>query len=73
MAPLPKRRNKNKKPVVTESQKYFKIGQKIYHKKFGKGIVLNVDGKGKEAKLSISFSGGQLKKIIGTYVTMGEI
>ncbi len=73
MAPRPKRRNKTKKPVVTESQKYFRIGQKIYHNKFGKGVVLNVDGSGKEAKLSISFSGGQLKKIIGTFVTTGEI
>ena len=73
MAPRPKRRKKNKKPIVTESQKYFKIGQKIYHSKFGKGVVLNVDGTGKEAKLSISFSGGQLKKIIGTFVTTGEI
>ena len=73
MAPRPKRRNKTKRPVVTESQKYFRIGQKIYHNKFGKGVVLNVDGSGKEAKLSISFSGGQLKKIIGTFVTTGEI
>nr|MDA3814122.1 ATP-binding domain-containing protein [Candidatus Cloacimonadota bacterium] len=73
MAPRPKRRNKNKKQVVTETQKYFKIGQKIYHNKFGKGVVLNVDGAGDDAKLSISFSGGQLKKIIGTFVTTGEI
>lgn len=73
MAPRPKRRNKNNKPVVTENRKYFRIGQKIYHSKFGKGVVLNVDGTGKEAKLSISFSSGQLKKIIGTFVKTGEI
>jgi len=73
MAPRPKRRSKTNKTVVTENQKYFKIGQKIHHSKFGKGVVLNVYGKGKEAKLSISFSGGQLKKIIGTYVTTGEL
>ena len=73
MAPRPKRRYKNKKPVITENQKYFKIGQKIYHNKFGKGVVLNVDGSGRNAKLSISFSSGQLKKIVGTFVTMGEL
>ncbi|MBT4576031.1 MAG: UvrD-helicase domain-containing protein [Candidatus Cloacimonetes bacterium] len=72
MAPRPKRRDNTNKPIVTESQKYFKIGQNIYHNKFGKGVVLNVDGTGKEAKLSISFSGGQLKKIIGTFVTTEE-
>lgn len=71
IAPRPQRRKKPKKPIVTENQKYFKIGQKIHHQKFGDGVVLNVDGIGKKAKLSISFSNGQLKKIIGTYVTMG--
>jgi len=72
IAPRPIRRKKPKKPVVTENQKYFKIGQKVNHKKFGNGVVLNVDGSGKEAKLSISFSSGHLKKIIGTYVSTGE-
>lgn len=72
VAPRQTRRKRPKKPVVTENQKYFKIGQKVNHKKFGNGVVLNVDGTGKEAKLSISFSNGQLKKIIGTYVSTGE-
>ncbi|MBN1948129.1 MAG: UvrD-helicase domain-containing protein [Candidatus Cloacimonetes bacterium] len=51
-----------------ENEKYFKIGQKIAHSKFGKGVILNVDGTGKDAKLTISFAGGHLKKIIGTFV-----
>jgi ATP-dependent DNA helicase UvrD/PcrA len=54
--------------VVIESEKYFKIGQKIKHDKFGKGVILNVDGKGQDAKLTISFSGGLLKKVVGTFV-----
>jgi hypothetical protein len=40
----------------------------VSHKKFGKGIIINVDGKDKNAKLTISFNNGELKKIIGTYV-----
>lgn len=61
---------KKKRAVTTvrESEKYFKIGQKIAHSKFGKGVILNVDGKGEDAKLTISFSTGQLKKIVGNYV-----
>ena len=64
---------KAKKPVNTssiilESEKHFKVGQKIAHNKFGKGVILSVNGKGKDAKLTISFSGGMLKKIIGTFV-----
>jgi DNA helicase-2/ATP-dependent DNA helicase PcrA len=54
--------------VTVEAEKYFKIGQKIAHDKFGKGVILDVNGKGKDAKLTISFSNGKLKKIIGTFV-----
>ncbi len=69
-APRYKASDKSKK-VVLENEKYFKIGQKIYHDKFGKGVILNVDGKGNDAKLTISFSDGKLKKIKGTYVKAG--
>ncbi len=55
------------KPVL-ESQKHYKVGQKIAHQKFGKGVILNVDGRGNDAKLTISFANGQLKKIIGSFV-----
>ncbi|MDY6914994.1 MAG: UvrD-helicase domain-containing protein [Candidatus Cloacimonadota bacterium] len=55
--------------VTLESSKHFQIGDQVFHCKFGKGIVLNVDGTDIGAKLTISFSGGKLKKIIGSYVT----
>ncbi|MBN2461852.1 MAG: UvrD-helicase domain-containing protein [Candidatus Cloacimonetes bacterium] len=61
-----------KKEVITESQKYFKVGQKIIHGKFGSGVVLSVEGKGKDAKLTISFSGGELKKVIGSFVRIQD-
>jgi DNA helicase-2/ATP-dependent DNA helicase PcrA len=66
----PKQRYINLRNKVTlESSKHFQIGDKIFHKKFGQGIILNVDGKEVDAKLTISFSGGKLKKIMGNYVT----
>ena len=69
----PRYQTDKKKPseVILENEKYFKIGQKIQHDKFGQGVILNVDGKGKEAKLTVSFSGGVLKKIVGTFVKTG--
>lgn len=62
---------KKPKPVVSENEKFFSIGQKISHDKFGMGVILNVDGKGRDAKLTISFSGGKLKKIVGTFIKTG--
>ena len=66
--PIPKRPQQTQK--VFESAKFFNIGQKIIHAKFGEGIILNVEGVGENAKLTISFSSGSLKKIIGSYVKL---
>ena len=59
---------KSRPRIVLESDKYYKIGERIHHKKFGNGIIINVEGKEKNAKLTISFDNGELKKIIGTYI-----
>ncbi len=57
-----------RKPVITESQKFFKIGQTVIHEEYGKGQVLSVDGAGESARLTISFANGKLAKIIGSFV-----
>ncbi len=57
-----------KKSVVTESQKFFKIGQIVFHEEYGKGQILNVDGMGESARLTISFVNGKLARIIGSFV-----
>jgi DNA helicase II / ATP-dependent DNA helicase PcrA len=54
---------RNKKP-----KQLYRIGQRVEHKEFGVGIILNVDGIDKDAKLTINFSSGKLKKIIGSYI-----
>ncbi len=56
--------------IVLESEKFFKIGMKVRHKNFGDGVILNVEGKDKNAKLTISFKKGQLKRILGSYVEL---
>jgi DNA helicase II / ATP-dependent DNA helicase PcrA len=61
---------RTKQTILTESEKFFKVGQKIAHAKFGEGVILNVEGKGKDAKLTISFARGNLKKIVGNYVKL---
>ena len=62
-------RNKpKKKTVLTENMKTYRIGQKVTHPEYGEGTVLNVDGEGISAKLTISFKNGVLAKIIGSFV-----
>ncbi len=54
--------------VEVGGESYFKNKEAVFHKKFGQGLILDVNGSGKDAKLTISFSSGELKKIIGTFV-----
>jgi DNA helicase-2/ATP-dependent DNA helicase PcrA len=53
---------------ITENDKFFKIGQKILHQSFGSGVILSIEGCDRDAKLTISFNSGLMKKIIGTWV-----
>lgn len=66
-APAPRHRPK-KKVAVTDSQKHYRIGQLVWHDEYGTGTILNVDGTGEDARLTISFQSGKLAKILGSYV-----
>jgi len=65
----PKRKPKKKSPhFALESEKHYRIGQKINHAKFGNGVILSVEGQGIDARLIIKFEDGAIKKIVGSYV-----
>jgi len=52
--------------VATEtSPSAFKIGQRVFHEKFGYGQVLDANG----TKLQVAFEKAGLKKVISTFVT----
>ncbi|MFA6910590.1 MAG: UvrD-helicase domain-containing protein [Candidatus Cloacimonadaceae bacterium] len=59
------RKPKNK---IRESQKHFKIGQRVWHKEYKQGVVLSVDGMGTDAVVTVSFKNGKLVKIVGSYL-----
>ena len=59
-----KKTNFGNKKTSAASPEGFKVGQKILHVKFGKGIVLNISAD----QLEIAFEGKGVKKIIDRYV-----
>ena len=67
------RKEASKADVILESQKFYKIGQKVLHKNFGRGTILSVDGTGENAKLTISFESGALKRILGSFVQTAPV
>jgi len=50
-----------------------KEGEVVLHKIFGKGRVLEVRGSGDSAKLTISFTGGIVKKFIAKYANLRRL
>jgi DNA helicase-2/ATP-dependent DNA helicase PcrA len=50
------------------------MGSTIQHPKFGRGTVLRREGDGDEARLTVSFPGHGLKKLVQKYagITLDE-
>jgi DNA helicase II / ATP-dependent DNA helicase PcrA len=57
-------------PPIRTSQNDLRIGSKVNHKLFGQGIIQNIEGSGDEAKLTIRFTGNQIKKLIRKYANL---
>lgn len=57
---------KNKEQTEVDITKY-KIGQKIFHPKFGEGIIEKVEAEGNDLKLDISFKNSGKKRLMAKY------
>ena len=54
------------------ANKTFSIGDKVEHKLFGKGTILDIKGVFDSAKLTIEFSGKNSKLILAKYVKLAK-
>ncbi|NLP44838.1 MAG: DNA helicase PcrA [Peptococcaceae bacterium] len=59
-------------PVVSSDPESFRIGDKVEHPKFGAGIVMAVKGSGKQAELTVVFS-GEVKKLLAEYAKLVKL
>jgi DNA helicase-2/ATP-dependent DNA helicase PcrA len=57
---------------LPESPGAFRKGQRVRHPAFGAGQIVEVEGSGEGAKLTIIFQGGVRKKIVAGYVEYTE-
>ncbi len=63
-----KERKTSPRIVSVGKKSFYRVKEVVFHKKFGQGQILEVSGSGQDAKLTISFNNGELKKIVGTFV-----
>jgi DNA helicase-2/ATP-dependent DNA helicase PcrA len=47
-----------------------RAGATVAHPKYGKGLVLRREGDGDEAKITVSFPGHGLKKLVAKYASL---
>ena len=59
-------------PQPTSRAKPLRSGSNIIHPKYGRGTVLRREGDGDDAKLTVSFPGYGLKKLIEKYAGIKE-
>ena len=49
------------------------LGQKVQHKKFGEGIVLNYEGSGESARVQVNFDSSGTKWLVMAYANLEKI
>lgn len=59
-------------PVVNKTENPFRVGEKVAHAKFGRGIIVKITGEGSETKLTVAFD-GQLKDLMAAYANLSRI
>ncbi len=62
--PAPKKAEETPVRKTQESALGFRLGQKVMHSKFGKGMVVGMQGD----KLDIAFDQGGIKKVMEEYL-----
>ena len=57
----------------TESAGGFRIGQVVEHAKFGQGVILGAEGRGADARVQVSFGGGNTKWLALEYAKLTPV
>ncbi|AGA68769.1 ATP-dependent DNA helicase PcrA [Desulfitobacterium dichloroeliminans LMG P-21439] len=59
-------------PIMDAPGLDYKVGEKVEHAKFGKGVIVAIKGEGSSAELSVVF-GGEIKKLIAEYAKLMKL
>ena len=51
----------------------YKIGERVKHKKFGVGIILNVQSVGSDQRLEIAFDDVGTKNLMAAYASLNKV
>ncbi len=58
---------------IAMSEAKYKLGQRVYHQKFGEGVVLQVEGEGAQERVQINFQSVGLKWLMLAYAKLSSV
>ncbi len=56
--------------TITPGEMKYKVGMEVKHKKFGVGIIENIEAEGNDFKLEIMFDGSGFKRLMANYTPL---
>lgn len=59
-------------PLVEKAAEAYRVGDKVEHDKFGRGVIVSVKGEGNQAMLTVAFD-GQLKQLLAEYAKLAKL
>ena len=70
--PMPALRQKGRKTAVggPGSELGIRLGQRVHHKKFGDGVILNCEGQGAHARVEVNFETAGTKWLVLSYANL---
>lgn len=60
-------------PVVSKAAVEHRVGDKVEHAAFGRGVIVSIKGEGNQAELSVVFDGGGIKKLLAEYAKLTKL
>ena len=54
----------------TDTSERLKLGQRVFHQKFGEGVVLNYEGQGRHARVQVNFENTGSKWLVMEYANL---
>lgn len=57
-------------PVTTQADTGVTIGQRVFHQKFGEGVVVSTEGSGDHARIQINFKHAGVKWLVKSYANL---
>ncbi|MBI4721195.1 MAG: ATP-binding domain-containing protein [Chitinivibrionia bacterium] len=55
---------------ISQEETAYSVGMRVWHEKFGRGIVRKVEGKGEDLRVTVLFDAGSERKFIASYAPM---